>query len=323
MKKRLAALIIFLAIFSLFTGCGKTKSEEKVSDLQNSNTITVQDVTELMELEGLKIENLTPSNEFKEKWPKGELIKINGEHYMALQSFEENLWERKSVMRDTGWFSRDFSAGDENDISVTAQLAKDYLNYRKNSDFYSSSSFSGKNLSAILLYSFPENINEMSKEEMDLVFNKISSISDTLKRVFDKHINNISEEEIFLKSENFEISGTLSFYQTGVIDETSDEAEIFYDAHSAFLGEVKCSDEVWEKYKGQEYEITAESPKTWTIFPETSTLSSTVPLENNILDIPNCHTEEILWTKAEDIPSYTITIKIGDLSETFQITPDL
>ena len=175
MKKRLIALLILAMGFSLLTGCGKMTLEEKKAEIQSSNRITVQDVTELMALEGLKIEKLTPSNEFKENWPKGELVKINDEHYMALQSFEENLWDRKSIMYDTGWLSRRFSAEDESQISVDAQITKDYLNYDEDYLVYSSS-FSGKNVSAILVYSFPENINEISQEERDIVFDKISKL---------------------------------------------------------------------------------------------------------------------------------------------------
>ena len=100
MKKHWIVAILLTIAFVL-SGCGEVTLEEKIAQVREDNTITVQDVIDLMKLEGLEVEKMTPSSEFQSRWPNGEVVKINDTHYMALQAFEENLNQRTYTLFET------------------------------------------------------------------------------------------------------------------------------------------------------------------------------------------------------------------------------
>ncbi len=321
-KKGIAAIFIFATM--LLSGCGEMTLEEKVAKVQKANTITTQDVIDLMELEGLQVETVTPSDTFRNQWPNGVLVKVNGKHYLAMQSFDENLYQREKVLDDTGWDNNFFNrVGDQTDevSNVLVVVGKDHINY-DDGQWVHATTFYGKNIVAYLIYDYSEVYDAATSEEMLKVTEEIDAVKDPVSRVFYKDINQLITEEIAVESENFNITGTLSYYQTGVTDEQAERERTYYDAKTWFQGTLVCSDAIWEQYQGEEYEVTLERPDEWAYGSGKTIHRSTLEYEDKKMGIPNGTTEEILWSAAKGTPIYVLTIQIGDIVETFKLEPN-
>ena len=320
MKKHWIVAILLTIAFVL-SGCGEVTLEEKIAQVREDNTITVQDVIDLMKLEGLEVEKMTPSSEFQSRWPNGEVVKINDTHYMALQAFEENLNQRTYTLFETKWQSdRGFSSTDaNNEYSVTHQLATDYLHTPEG--WHGSHEWRGKNLVALMVFDYQDNLSELSKEEVTAVLEEITHVNDLIAKVFYHDINNLVTEEIVPESDNFKITGTLRYYQTGVVDEQSAKEWTYYDAKTWLDYDVVCSDAVWEQYEGAAYEVKLEHPEKWHNGKRTTSSRGTLDYEDKIMFAPNGETDDILWAKAEGAPVYVLTITIGDITEIFRLDP--
>lgn len=321
MRKRCLIGIVLCLSFVL-SGCGTMTLEEKVEKVQKANTITTQDVIDLMELEGLEVEKLSPDSAFETRWPNGELLKINGTHYLALQSFEENLYERESVVRDTGWYydrRSHVDADDQDKVSVSSWIGKEYLGYEEE-EWIAAKEFCGKNIVAIVVYAFPA--DTMSEEETQAAIDCIDLVADSLHRVFDDDINRILTEEVVVENENFKVALTLQYYQTGVTDKNYAKERTYYDMYTRLNGEIVCSDWILEQYQGEGCYIIVEPSNEWRGNLEESAMHTVLGDTGKKILIPTVNTEAILWDAAEGMPAYQLTIKVGDLLQTIPIAPD-
>ncbi len=324
MRKRWMIGLTVIFTMLLLSGCGEMTLEEKAAKVQKANTITTQDVIDLMELEGLQVETVTPSDTFRNQWPNGVLVKVNGKHYLAMQSFDENLYQREKVLNDIGWDNNFFNIiGESKDEvpNVLVVVGRDHINYDDGRWVYATT-FYGKNIVAYMIYDYSEVYTAATQEEMLKVTEEINAVKDPVSRVFYKDINQLITEEIAVESENFKITGTLSYYQTGVTDEQAKREITYYDAKTWFQGEIVCSDAVWEQYQGEAYEVTLERPDEWEYGSGKAMIGSTLEYEDKKMDIPNGTTEEILWSEAQGAPIYVLTIQIGDITETFRLEPN-
>lgn len=321
MRKRWLIGIVLCLGFVL-SACGTMTLEEKVEKVQKANTITIQDVIDLMELEGLEVEKLSPDSAFETWWPNGELLKINGTHYLALQSFEENLYEREIVIRDTGWYydrkSQVDVDGKEN-VSVSSWIGKEYLGYEDELEI-AAKEFYGKNIVAIVVYDFP--ISTMSEEETQRAIDCIDTVADSLHRVFDDDINHMFTEKVVTENEKFKVALTLQYYQTGVTDKKSAKGKTYYDMYTRLNGKIVCSDSILEQYQGEECYIIVEPSNEWSGRLKNSTMHTVLDDTCKEILIPNVTTEAILLEAAEGMPSYQLTIKVGDLLQTISIDLD-
>ena len=316
MKKRFVMMIMMISMLFL-SGCGEMTLEEKVAKVQEANTITVQDVIDLMELEGLQVEKVTPSNEFQTRWPDGKLVKVNDTLYMAMKSFDENLWERRNAASDIGW-SANFGIDPNDEKNVLSYIGREYMGY---DTWVYSSELCGKNIIALLLPIYPDNLSELTRDEQYAALEKIAADRDVLKRVFYYDINSMITQEVSAESENFKITGTLHYYATGVVDEKAEREWTYYDARTWLDAELVCSDAVWEQYQGAEYEVSVEKPDDWVNGGGRSIDRSVLEYEDKRLSMPSMSTEDIMWKAPEHAPVYVLTVKIGDIEETFHLKP--
>ncbi len=319
-KKWVAVVCIVTAM--LLSGCGEVTLEEKVAKVQSSNTITVQDVMDLMELEGLEITQLATDAGFKKHWPDAVLLNVNDNIYVALQSFDENLYNRKSVLRDTGWYAGfGTSIGDPSEPMIAVNyIGTKYLGYDENW-WINSAEYWGKNIVALTVPVFPENFEQMSYEEQYAVMNEINATSSGIKRVFYNDINGMITETIMLSSDNFTVEGTLHYYATGVMDEDSARKPVYYDVRTWLNCTVEFSDAIMSKYEGEKYEIKLIRPNDWEYGGGSSWTASTVEPYQNKVDIPNRQTEDIRGSAPENPPVYELIVTVGDITETFLMEP--
>jgi len=316
MKKRFVMMIMMISML-LLSGCGELTLEEKMEQVQKANTITVQDVIDLMELEGLQVEKVTPSNEFQTRWPDGKLVKVNDTLYMAMKSFDENLWERRNAASAIGW-SANFGIDPNDEKNVLSYIGREYMGY---DTWVYSSELCGKNIIALLLPIYPDNLSELTRDEQYAALEKIAADRDILKRVFYNDINGMITQEVSAESENFKITGAVHYYATGVVDKTSEREWTYYDARTWLDAELVCSDAVWEQYQGAEYEVSVENPDGWEYGGGRGINRSALEYEDKRLNMPNMSTTDVMWKAPEGAPVYVLTVKIGDIEETFRLEP--
>ena len=322
MKKTWTILIAVLTTMFLLGGCGEMTLEEKVAKVQKANTITTQDVIDLMKLEGLEVKEVDTDATFHEKWPNAVLVQVNDTHYVALKSFEENLWEREKIRRDMGWESRFFVKPDDKNAAVN------YIGYTyvsENSDHWVASyELAAKNIVALIVPVYPLDISKKSHTEQLVEIKRITAINDTLKNIFYNHINAMIQEEILLETENFTISGTLSYYATGIVDKLAEREWIYYDARTWLNCDIVCSDAFMEQYEGMEYKVEVGRPDNWRNSHGNMSSSGILEAEDRSIDLPSCNTEDVLWSEPEGKPIYILTITIGDdFIETIQLDPNV
>ncbi|MBQ2777457.1 MAG: hypothetical protein IJF50_08130 [Peptococcaceae bacterium] len=318
MKKRFVMMIMMISML-LLSGCGELTLEEKMEQVQKANTITVQDVIDLMELEGLQVETVSIKPEFHKYWPGAVIVSVNDSYYVALKSFDENLWEREKAKYDIGWVGG--FGGFANDINAVQYIGHNYMGYEAE-QWVSSSEYYAKNLVSLAMPVFPANVSELSVEEYSAVIEELSGVASVIQRVFYKDINGMIQDEVVAKSENFTITGTLSYYATGVVDEKAEREWTYYDARTWFDGEIACSDAIWEQYEGEAYRIDVEYPDQWKNSTGSLGQGGILMIENQ-MSMPNFHTNDILWSAPEEKPIYTMTITIGDITETFHLKPEI
>jgi len=325
-KKGIAVFAAVLILAVGISGCLQVGDESaalsaKIADVRQANTITTQDVVDLMELEGLEVSKVLPSSEFKKYWPNGKLLKVNTAHYVALQSFDENINQREYTMSKTGWKTA-WSMQSDKAPTVVQQIGKDYLGMN-DGDWITSHEFYGKNIVAFVVYAFPEDAAEMTQEEVQAELDKIDIVTEGLKRVFYNDINNLVSEKVAAESDNFQITGTVHYYQTGVVDEQSPNKWTYYDARTWLECDIIFSDTIWQQYQGVEYEVRIPDPEDWTYGSRLRTTRSVIEGADKKVPIPNEKTNEILRKAAEGTPIYELTITIGDgdIEETLRLEP--
>ena len=321
MKKTWKIIIAVLATIFLLSGCGEVTLEEKVAKVQKANTITTQDVIDLMELEGLEVKEVDTDATFNENWPNAVLVQVNDTHYVALKNFEENLWDLKSLRRKIGWQGSFGSSFDENNA---VRYISQYYNLYPAGIYVYSSEYTAKNIVALVLPLYPDNMAELSPEEQYAVMDKLNEVSKRLQRVFYSDINAMIQEEILLETENFTISGTLSYYATGIVDKLAEREWTYYDARTWLNCDIVCSDAFMEQYKGMEYKVEVGRPDNWRNSHGNMSSGGILEAEHRGIDLPSCNTEDVLWSEPEGKPIYTLTITIGDnFIETIQLEPNV
>lgn len=317
MKKHWIATIVLLTVALVLSGCGEVTLEEKIAEVQTADTIDAQDVIDLMELEGLTVESVSIKPEFHKYWPGAVIVSVNDLYYVALKSFDENLWDRESAKNDIGWVGG--FGGFPGDLNAVQYIGHNYMGYDAE-QWVSSSEYYAKNLVALAIPVFPANASELSVDEQRAYLGELSGVSSVIQRVFYKDVNDMLQEKVTAKSDNFTITGTLSYYATGLLDEKAVREWTYYDARTWLTGEITCSDAVWEQYEGERYMIDVAYPKQWEYGAGSLGHGGILMIENQ-MDMPNCHTDAILWSAPEGKPIYTMTITIGDISETFRLEP--
>lgn len=317
MKKHMMKLIAVCMVgMVLLTGCGELTLEEKVTQVQQANTIKVQDVIDLMELEGLTVDKVATDREFQQNWPDAVLVQVNDTHYVALKNFEENLWDRRSAMSEIGW-----EGGLTGDDDAVQYIGQHYMGYEAAS-WVPSGEYAAKNIVALVLPIYPDNMSELSRDDQSAWLEKLNGVSKTLQRVFYHDINGIVQEAIAIENDNFTITGTLSYYATGVVDESAEREWTYYDAHSWLDCEIVCSDALWEQYQGAEYTVAVERPENWRNAHGSMSQSGVLDAPDKHIDLPNCYTDEVLWSAPEGKPVYALTFQIADFTETIYLEPE-
>ena len=318
--KLIGLLFINIMLSMVLVGCGEVTLEEKTAKVQKANTIAVQDVIDLMELEGLEVTKLATDAELEKRWSDAVLLKVNENHYVALKSFEENLHNRKSVMREIGWqggFGRTNSYPGES-LSAVEYIGYEYIGY-DTKQWIPSAEYCGKNIVALALPVYPENVAELSEEEQYALLEEISETSSGIQRVFYNDINGMITETIAMSSDNFTVEAVLYYYATGMIDESSKGKPVYYDARTWLKGSITVSDAIMEQYEGEQYKLKLEHPEGWKYGGGFVSTSSDLDKEDNQLEFPNTQTAEIIGQAPEGAPVYKLTI--GDITETFTLEP--
>ena len=320
MKKIWTIVIAVLAALFLLSGCGEVTLEEKMEQVQKANTIKVQDIIDLMELEGLEVNKVAADDTFNNNWPNAVLVKVNDTHYVALKSFEENLWDRRNATSKIGWEGGFGSSLDEN--NAVRYIGQKYKTY-PTGGYVPSYEYAAKNIVALVLPLYPDNIAELSKEEQYAVMEHINEVSTVIKNVFYYDINGMLSWKVAAESDNFKIDGTVYFYATGVVDEKAEREWTYYDAHTWLDCDVVCSDAIWEQYEGSAYEVRVKDPDGWTYSRGSGSSRSVLEYEDKKLNTPNCQTHEVLWSAPEKAPAYEMTITVVDITETFLLEPTI
>ena len=319
MKKIWTLVITVLVALFLLSGCGEITLEEKMERVQKANTIKVQDIIDLMELEGLEVNKVATDDTFQENWPNAVLVQVNETHYVALKSFEENLWDRRTATNKIGWEGDFGSSLDEN--NAVRYIGQKYKT-SPTEGYVPSSEYTAKNIVALVLPICPDNLAELSMEEQYAVMEHINDVSTVIENVFYFDVNGLLSWRVAAESDNFKIDGTLHYYATGVVDEKSEREWIYYDAHTWLDCDVVCSDAIWEQYEGSAYEVRVKDPDEWSTGGFAAS-RSVLEYENKKLNTPNCQTHEVLWSAPEKAPVYEMTITIGDITETFLLEPTI
>ena len=321
MKKIWTIVIAVLAALFLLSGCGEVTLEEKMEQVQKANTIKVQDIIDLMELEGLEVNKVATDDTFNKNWPNAVLVKVNDTHYVALKSFEENLWDLKSLRHKIGWQG---GIGGSYDEHTAVWYISQYYNLYPAGIYVYSSEYTAKNIVALVLSLYPDNMAELSIEEQYAVMDELNEVRKGLQRVFYKDINAMIQEDILIETENFTIRGTLSYYATGIVDKLAEREWTYYDARTWLNCDIVCSDAFIEQYEGMEYKVEVGRPDNWRNTHGSMSSGGILEAEHRSIDLPSCNTEDVLWSEPEGKPIYTLTITIGDdFTEIIQLEPNV
>lgn len=290
----LLVLVLFLG------GCGNSL-ESKVAAVQKANTITVEDVVSLLELEGLTLEKQQPNEAFAAQWPDTMVYRVDGVHLLLLQSFAEDLQSREKRLQEIGWYGNERFSRPE-DVAVVQQAIAQFQPAEES--YLWQILYQGKNI--VAWYVMFGETDEPTQEEMDAV----SQTNDVVRRVFQSDINNMQTETFTETTEHFTVQLTIESYQTPL----TVEERTLYDAYLSGSVVVQMDDASFAQYEEQPYVITVEG---WQKGRSRTRRSDTL-LSNRIsMQIEREH--EVYWGLQEQSVRYQVTITVGDLTETVEI----
>lgn len=301
-------LLLSVSLVILLAGCGQTL-DQKAAAVQEKNEITIQDVVDLMKLEGLDIQKQTSSTAFAAQWPDTIIYKVNGEHLLLLQSFEEELWKREKTLQEIGWDGHGYW-GMEDAADVVKQAAADCQ--PETGQYFISKKYSGKNVVAwYVVYGASE---QPDTEELET----ISATSELVEHVFRSDINGMQIKEFEKNGEQFNTNATMDYYRTPftVGDATS------YDFYMDVDFTIQLSDELLEKYQGQEILLSTEGPVGEGYFGSKRGSSSETTLVDAATSTLRCSLgkwQEIISMGYELPIQFQVTVSVGDFTETMLV----
>lgn len=300
-QKRWTGVLTMLLVLALFLGgCGNSL-ESKVAAVQKANTITVEDVVSLLELEGLTLEKQQPNEAFAAQWPDTVAYRVNGENLLLLQSFAEDLQTREKRLQEIGWYGNERFSRPE-DVAVLQQAIAQFQPAEES--YLWPILYQGKNI--VAWYVMFVETDGSTQEEMDAV----SQTNDVVRRVFQSDINNMQTETFTETTEHFTVQLTIESYQTPL----TVEERTLYDTYLSAVVAVQMDDGLLAQYEGQPFSATAEALSgTFSASKKGDALWS----KGFSLSVEREH--EIDWSLREQPARYLVTVTVGDLTETVEI----
>lgn len=279
--------------------------EKKIAAVQDANTITVEDVVSLLELEGLTVEQEQPGDEFAAQWPDTKVYRLDEANLLLLQSFPEGLWQRQKKLEEIGWYSANYHYQPEQVPVVQQAIAQ----FPLTGDYLTHQIFQGKNVVAWLIVFSGQ--YDLSSEDYELVsehLNRVMAVSKTVQRVFDQDINQMQTETLEGQSDHFTAQVAVQYYQTPLLVDKYP----LYDSYRNEKLTVQVDEAVLSQYKGQEIMIAMKG------YPGGGSMALKGELTEEELVLGTGANRDIcgeLW----DGYQYQITITVGDLNETIEI----
>ncbi len=313
MKKfRMFAMLMMLTL--LLSGCGPTL-EEKIADVQASNAITTADVADLLELREYTVEKQTPSDAWMEQWPDIEIYKINGENILLMQATKDvHVYVRDELVKELKW-----DGIVDREVPILDQLKTDFP--LETGHYGMSHAIEAKNIIACYVpyraydLSVLESGNEEEKAQAYDIQKESSALADMVGSVFSQDINGMQVINRDIKGENFDAQAIILYYQVPL----EVDGNTTYDVFASILPSVTVHEDVWRQHYQQEMTVTVENTDGMI-----DTMDSIT--QHFVLDEPN-HTitdmmtsEEIVGPKPLEQLNYQVTVTIGDMTETLDIT---
>ncbi len=207
--------------------------------MQKANTITVEDVVSLLELEGLTLEKQQLNEAFAAQWPDTVAYRVNGENLLLLQSFAEDLQSREKRLQEIGWYGNERFSRPE-DVVLQQAIAQ----FQSAEESYLwPILYQGKNI--VAWYVMFVETDGSTQEEMDAV----SQTNDVVRRVFQSDINNMQTETFTETTEHFTVQLTIESYQTPL----TVEERTLYDTYLSAVVAVQMDDGLLAQYEGQPF----------------------------------------------------------------------
>lgn len=309
-KHNIIVLLAGILLVILLGGCGQNL-EQKIAAVQEKNEITVQDVADLVQLEGLDIKKQTPSAEFAEKWPDTVIYKMAGENLLLMQSFAEDFWSRERTLNNIGWNGRGYW-GLEDAAEVVKQAAADCQ--PESGQFLISKFYSGKNIVAWYAVYSAENVP--NEEDMKT----IAASSEIVERVFRADINGLKTEQLEKGGENYVTTAVLDYYRTPF---TIGNATM-YDFYMNVQFTVQLSDTFVEQYQGQEVTLEVEGLKGEGYYNSHMKASHQTKLDatTSTLSCSLGKWQKLIGAGYEEPYQFEVTVSAGDFSESMLIASD-
>lgn len=310
-QKGLIGLVLVCLLVLLLTGCGQTV-ESKAAYVQEQNEIAVNDVVQLLTLEGLQVDRMEPSGAFAAQFPGVQICRINGDNLLLLKATTGSLYDRNHELASSDW--EFYWYDQEKPSAMLEQVQKDYgLEEKK---YYSGRGYGAKNIIAGYFTCIaPEFLQEtVTKEMQEEKVKEVTAVTDKVSRVFDYDINGMQEYAVTAEGNYFSVEGTLYYYQTPYTAGKSTMYDMSTDIH--YTATVK--DEIFTKYQGQDMtlrisQIAGMAGKS-AGSRELQTLLDKKSLTGNLNDC-----SDITGQKYAGPIQYEVTFSVGDISETVTI----
>ncbi|GEM_PF-1687487 len=314
-QKQFMAVMLVCLLMLLLTGCGQSMTlEEKVAEVQGKNEITTQDVVQLMKLEGLSVEKQKVSAEFAELCPDTEVYKVNGDNLLLMKATEATLNDRREVFEELGWYNiAKYYDTTEETLSLLKQLEKDYQ--PEDGTYQFGITGSVKN---IVVYQVPV-VNETKAVEEQI--KEYTVITETIRKVLQEDIKGMQTYHPATVGKDIQVLATIHTYQmpytTGKITQ--------YDYYLSTDFELRLSDEVMEKYKGQEFRAEVKGPLEHLHYLSNGSTGCTGNLDevnDNTISMELGNNSEVSYEVYTGPIQYEVTFSVGDISETLIVGVD-
>lgn len=316
-------LLVFL-VGMLVGGCG-TNLEQKIEAVREKKVLAIQDVADLIQLEGMDIQKQTPSAAFVEKWPDTVIYKVDGKNLLLVQSFEEELWKRDSIFREIGWKGDDFF-----ELERAADVVKQAMtdNPLKFGEYRRAEMYRGKNIVAWYVvsgFSMEQVASESIIKSLGwrhmgqyvyymnsrMRWNEITATMKTVEHVFQSDINDLKTEQFEKKGENFIVHATVNHYETPVTVGAYTMYEYYLDAQF----EVQVTEALLEQYRGQEIHVSVKGPLQGSYRTHGASLGTALN-ERNIDEITFGGEYGVGGEPCDDTIGFEVTVAVGDMAET-------
>ena len=164
-RNRIISAVLVCVLALLLAGCGQSVESKSAYVQHHAEEIAVNDVVQLLNLEGLKVDRMEPSVDFAEQFPGVQICKINGDNVLLMKVVEGDA---TAALQELGW--EDLQTIDmENPEAVVAQLMTDYA--ADEATYQTGTAYAAKNIAACYIAADDD------------------TAAETVARVFDQHIN--------------------------------------------------------------------------------------------------------------------------------------